>query len=232
MIAIVAAALVFAASLGVVAGVSTTGQAGETNVTILAHYPTEDGSTNETLLTAEDLASVGEPEAGTGGGYRIPVTLTQAGAESFTTTLVENGFTTTGAGNCEWGRSSDDPGYCLLTVVDGEVTAWHALGPALADSIESGAFEQDPRFVVTAANETAAQRIAAALREDAGAGTPVTDGDGGGVATDTAAAAAGTDDGTADTAGEQTDGSSTPGFTVVTVLAAVVVATVLGRVRA
>ena len=198
--------LLLAASLGVVAGVSTTSQSAETNATILAHYPTDDGYENETLLAAEDLETVGEPEYGTASPYEIPVTLTRTGAESFTTTLVENGFTTTGVTNCEWKGSPDDPGYCLLTVVDGNVTAWHALGPALADSIESGEFEEDPRFVFSAQNETRAERIAATLADEA----DTADGSEHDDETDTVTAG----DAPTDTTANRSDGGSTPGFTV------------------
>jgi len=163
-----------------------------------------------------DLETVGEPEYGTASPYEIPVTLTRTGAESFTTTLVENGFTTTGVTNCEWKGSPDDPGYCLLTVVDGNVTAWHALGPALADSIESGEFEEDPRFVFSAQNETRAERIAATLADEADTADGSEHDDG----TDTVTAG----DAPTDTTANRSDGGSTPGFTVGAALLALVAA--------
>ena len=218
------ALLLFAASMGVVASTSQTTQSSDMNVTLVAHYPTNDGYENETLLGSADLASVGEPEPGRvgGGSYHVPVTLTDEGAERFTGTLTEHGFTTTGAGDCDWEGSPEDPGYCLLTVIDGEVTAWHALGPSLADAIEEGTFEEDPRFVFTARNETTAEQIATSLGEEVGRNT-----------TETARSVDG-EDGEGSSPGEdsttgESGGGAIPGFGVAAALLALFVATLAGR---
>lgn len=223
--AAVALVLVLAGFVGVASAASPVEQSDEPNVTLVAHYPTDSGNENETLLTPADVATVGSPSQSSGGGVRVPVTLTDAGAESFANTLVERRFTEQGVNDCNWERSRDDAGFCLLTVVDGEVTGAFSLGSSLAQSLESGSFGDDPRFVFSARNESQAERIAAALRDGDGTDTATADGGADETATADAGAAAGTSDETAD----QSDGGATPGFTVGAALAALVGTVLLGR---
>ncbi|MCT9096555.1 hypothetical protein [Haloarchaeobius sp. HME9146] len=187
------------------------------NVTVVAHYPTDDGYQNETLVTKTDVAAVGTVEE-QNGMYRIPVTLTEEAGASFASALVERGFTGEGVSSCRWERNRDDAGYCLLTVVDGEVTFAASLAPGLASSMESGDFEEDPRFILAAQSKEEAERIAEQLR----GGEATTSGSGDSEAT-TADATGGDDggDGESSDADDGSDGEgtaanssgSTPGFT-------------------
>jgi hypothetical protein len=133
--------------------------------------------------------------------------------------------------DCRWERSPEDAGYCLLTVVDGNGTGAFSLGTQLAQSLESGAFATDPRFVCSASDEAQAERIAAALDPggEMGTATASAAGDAGTGETMTAGADAGA--GSSATATEQTDGGATPGFTVATAFGALGATSILGRAR-
>lgn len=147
---------------GVVAG---SGAAADADASVVARYPAENGSMTETpVVTADDVASA-EPTTTQHGRPGVTVTLTDAGAQSFTDTLVDAGFTSDNAtGNCPTdGAQRNDEGYCLLTVLDGEVVYAAALAPSLADAIEGGAFADDPRLLLATATESNATRLARAF---------------------------------------------------------------------
>ena len=139
------------------------------SVELIARYPGENGTMQEEqLVQREDLDQVGGPETRENGGYEVPVVLRQDAAERFATTLNENSFTTDGVSSPQCGGATrNDGGYCLLTVVDGEVTASHSLGPSLADTIRQGSFQDDPRFTMVASNRSEAQDISVNLRAGA-----------------------------------------------------------------
>ncbi|WP_435363770.1 hypothetical protein [Haloarchaeobius sp. DYHT-AS-18] len=226
------AVLVCAVALvGAPVGAETTPGENST-VTVVAHYPTDDGYQNETLVTKTDVAAVGTVEE-QNGMYRIPVTLTEEAGASFASALVERGFTGEGVSNCRWERNRDDAGYCLLTVVDGDVTFAASLAPGLASAMESGNFEEDPRFVLAAQSKEKAERIAEQLRD----GEATTGGSGDSGATTADATAAGGDDGGAGDADDGSDGEdaaanssgSTPGFTAGGVALALLSVALLAR---
>ncbi|WP_435347747.1 preprotein translocase subunit SecD [Haloarchaeobius sp. HRN-SO-5] len=139
------------------------------SVELIARFPGENGTMQEELLVQrEDLDQIGGPEPGQSSSYEVPVVLRQGAADQFATTLNENGFTTDGVSSPACGGAQrNDQGYCLLTVVDGEVTASHSLGPNLADSIRRGTFQEDPRFTMGASNRSEAQDISVNLRAGA-----------------------------------------------------------------
>ncbi len=116
----------------------------------IAHYPTENGYQNTTAFEREDIASMGQPEEGPR-GPQMSITLTEEGARQFSQTMQETGFTGEGAGACRWQQNPDDPGYCLLTVVDGEEVVFAAgLSPDFAQSMESGEYVNSRTFVMHA----------------------------------------------------------------------------------
>jgi preprotein translocase subunit SecD len=142
-------------------------------VEIVAHFPANgsDGAYHDvTVLTNEDVANVGAVQAGRAAPY-VPVTVTSSAAANFSSSLVAFGFTGEGVANCPTDAATADPanasGYCLYTVHDGDVVYAAGMSAGLADAIESGEWEQDPAFVMTAANESAAQELRAHLQAGA-----------------------------------------------------------------
>lgn len=221
----VTVAVVFA-----LAGVGASVAASENpDATVVARYPADNGSmVEETVVSSADIANVSAPQQSRTGDWQVPVTLTESGAESFTETVVDAGFTSNeGISTCPADAERNDEGYCLLTVVDGEVVYAAAMGPELANVIETGEFEQNPRFVMLATNETMADRIAASLGVDSNAGTSATT-----TETDTAAPTNAGDGTTAPGPTDGDDGQGTvPGFGVSAVLAALAASIGLAATR-
>ncbi|WP_135829732.1 preprotein translocase subunit SecD family protein [Halorussus halobius] len=147
----------------------TTAREDETAFAVVAGYPVESESDpdyrRETVFTSDDFAEVGSVE---GGGESLPPSVrvepTEAAARRFVDVLTDNGFTDEGVANCRWNSDDDDPGWCLLTVLDGEVAYGAGLSRGLASSVESGAYLDDPTFVVSASDEAEAERIRDAIR--------------------------------------------------------------------
>ncbi|MUV60419.1 hypothetical protein [Halobacterium sp. CBA1126] len=159
-------ALLAAALVAVV--VAGSGAAADADASVVARYPAENGTMTETtVVSADDVASA-EPTTTRNGGAGVAVTLTDAGAQSFTDALVDAGFTTEGAArSCSTdGAERNDEGYCLLTVLDGEVVYAAGLTEPLAETIESGEFAEDPRLLLATATEADANRLARAFGAD------------------------------------------------------------------
>ena len=178
------------------------GVAADADASVVARYPAENGSMTETpVVTADDVASA-EQTTTPNGGVGVMVTLTDAGAQSFTDTLVDAGFTSeNGTGSCPAdGAERNDEGYCLLTVVDGDVVYAAGLAPALADDVERGAFADDPRLLLTTATEANATRLARVFGASPGNETT------------TARTQTATTDDSAATATTNTTEASSPGF--------------------
>lgn len=129
---------------------------------VVARYPSDGEMVERTVVAPVDVESASEPEKGRI-GWQVQMTLTDAGAESFTDTLVDSGFTSEGVQSCHADAERNDQGYCLLTIVDGDVVSAYSLGAGLADAIESGSFEEKPQFVFVTENETMAERAARAF---------------------------------------------------------------------
>ncbi len=135
------------------------------DVGIVAGFPGTDGHRRAELVDASGIANVGAIQVRSGGAPYVPVTLTDAAARNFSRTLVDNGFTDeANTSSCRYDESPDEPGYCIFTVIDGEVVYAASLSPGLADVMRNGEFVEDPRFVVTAANESTARSLATTLR--------------------------------------------------------------------
>jgi preprotein translocase subunit SecD len=137
-------------------------------VRIVARYPTSDGGNttyqNTTALSQEEIASVGTAsQYGRPPQPAVPVTLTDQGAQRFVQVMRENGFTTQqGTDSCRYRSNPQNPGHCIMTVRDGEVVYAASMsgGPqGLAQDIESGAFLEDPTFIVTARNMSEARDL-------------------------------------------------------------------------
>lgn len=142
-------------------------------VEIVAHFPangSDDGARDVTLLANEDFERIGTAQVGQTSPY-VPVTVTTDAAANFSSALVEFGFTGEGVSNCPTDAATADPanasGYCLLTVHDGEVVYAAGMSAGLANAMESGEWERDARFVMTAVNTSAARELQAHLEAGA-----------------------------------------------------------------
>ena len=130
-------------------------------VEMVARFPGDGGVRNETVLTQDDIASVGtvqEPNQGTPSPH-VPITLTEEGARRFAEGMTEYGFTSQeGVSACGEGIPRDRQ-YCLVTVLDGRPVYDASMGPGLARLIRNGDFVQDQSFVITASNRSQATEL-------------------------------------------------------------------------
>ena len=151
-------------------------------VEVVMHYPDGDEYRNETVLRQGDFQQISIAQEGSAGTPpHVPVTLRSEVAADYANALIDAGFTDEGVSACEWDARAprpDDPGYCLLTVVDGEVVYAAGLGPSLADSIRDGSFEDRPSFQMETTEFEEARTLSLNLRAgalpaelDLGAGT-------------------------------------------------------------
>lgn len=120
---------------------------------IVAQYPGETTNDREyerqTVLTAEDITKVSSVERGDENQPPfIRVTLADESARRFAEVMNKTGFTDEGVGSCRWRQNPDDPGWCLLTIIDGNVTYAAGIGRGLASAFESGDYLEDPRMIV------------------------------------------------------------------------------------
>jgi len=146
-------------------------------VEIVAHYPNESGEgfREETVLTQDQVAQVGTAQAASGqvGGVNaphVPVVLTDSAAASFSEAMQQFGFTGPGTDACPAdappnGNNTD--GYCLYTVLDGDVVYSASMAPGLARGIESGDFADSKNFVMTTTNMSDARDLQINLRAGA-----------------------------------------------------------------
>ncbi|MFC7153864.1 preprotein translocase subunit SecD [Halomarina halobia] len=111
------------------------------------------------LLTQDDLAGVQPVTRDDQGRPVVPVSLEEDAARNFADAMQRFGFTGPGVARCSYDQNPNDPGYCLLTVVDGEVVYSASMGPSLARSIEDGDFVKDPAFQTSARNVSEAQEL-------------------------------------------------------------------------
>ncbi|CQH60774.1 protein-export membrane protein SecD [Halobacterium hubeiense] len=138
---------------------------GRGEVEMRAYYPEGGNQTNATVLTHSQLQRSDVSTAQMiDGRPSVPVSLTQDIAETFAADMREYGFTSgQGVSNCEF----PDGGYCLLTVLDGEVVYDAGVRANLAQSFENGEFVQDPRFVITANSMEEARELRVNLQAGA-----------------------------------------------------------------
>jgi len=123
------------------------------DVEIVASYPTDGGNrTNTTVLARDDLKRIGSAtEDQRRGTTYVPVTLRDDVAQNFSDTMVRTGFTQAGVNRgCDWSqRNPEIGGYCLFTVVDGEIVFGASMGGDLARTMNSDEFAKDPQFRMT-----------------------------------------------------------------------------------
>ncbi len=118
-------------------------------VQIVATFPEGVGENQtyrrESVIESQDIADVDPARsADDRGGPRVPVSLSASAAERFVADMQEYGFTQPEAlRNCNAEVNPDAPGYCLQTVVDGEVVHNASMG-GLQDALQG----PDPTFLV------------------------------------------------------------------------------------
>ncbi|WP_049922690.1 preprotein translocase subunit SecD [Halopiger djelfimassiliensis] len=157
------------------------------NVQIVAYYPDESGNqTNETVLRGDQFRKIGSASFDNPPGrlerHYVPVTVDDTAgpdgtspAEEYQTAMNEYGFTSEGVGECsihdreagEFNFDHDQPQWCLLTVVDGEVIDAHSMGSGLAPGLRSGDWTNDPSFEMTVPSQQAAHSLSVNLKSGA-----------------------------------------------------------------
>jgi len=138
-------------------------------VQVVAGYPvrTENGTEHrrEPVLTQGDFTNISPARQGDQGQPpHVQVTLTESAAQRYVRVMNENGFTTEGVDQCRWPRNREDPGWCLYTVVDGEITYGASMGEDLAPLLRPGqdgeiAFFSNPTFLMQTTNFSSAQEL-------------------------------------------------------------------------
>ena len=196
--------------------------AADPSAEVVARYPSDGEMVERTVVAPSDVETVNAPGQGAS-GWQVRVTLTDSAAASFADTLVETGFTDEGVQACQANAEPNDQGYCLLTVVDGEVVSSYGLGAGLADAIESGSFEENPQFVFVTQNETTAERAARAFGWEPAETTQTTETS---QPTETTQETVET---TTDIAEGDTSATDVPGFGVLAALLALTAAAVASR---
>jgi len=138
--------------------VSLIGERGQ--VQTVALFP-DNGTYREVpLFTQQGLAGVQPIRQNEQGQPVVPVTLTDEAAQNFTNAMQNFGFLEPGnVGTCRYQTTPENPGYCLLTVVDGEVVYSAGIAPSLADSLRSDNFLRDPGYQTSATSQSEAQRL-------------------------------------------------------------------------
>jgi len=134
-------------------------------------FTAPEGYEAEILFTQEDLQAVSRAIEDQGGDTYVRVTLTSEAGQRFVRQTTTNGFTGPGVDNCRFQVNESDPGYCLVTVRDGQATYAASMGPDLATGIENGDFAQTNTFIMLTTNLSEARD----LRVDLQAGALPTD---------------------------------------------------------
>jgi preprotein translocase subunit SecD len=125
-------------------------------VEIWALYPGGNGTAEtQSLLSQSDLAEIGGAQQERGETF-VPIRLNEQAGARFGDAMRQNGFDQQGGTQCSYDldrpleeNMNDNPGRCLLTVLDGEVVFAAGVAPDLATSFASGSFDEDPSYRTT-----------------------------------------------------------------------------------
>ncbi len=143
-------------------------------VEIWALYP-DDNETyqTESLLDQSDLADIGQAQQQEGDTF-VPIRLSEQAGARFGDAMRANGFDQSGGTQCAYDlersleeNMGDNPGRCLLTVLDGDVVFAAGIASDLASSFESGAFDEDPRYRTTTTSLEDARELEINMRAGA-----------------------------------------------------------------
>jgi preprotein translocase subunit SecD len=138
----------------------------EGRVDAVVTVPADGRPRNVTVVDETGFDNVGEAQPGRASQPpRVPVTMSDSAAANFSESMRTLGFTSDeGIGGCRYEEPPAEPGYCLQTVVDGEVVYAASMSAGLADLLRSGEFQEDPEFVLTAQNVSRAEELSLTLR--------------------------------------------------------------------
>jgi preprotein translocase subunit SecD len=134
-------------------------------VQVVAGFPAQNQSGNgteyrrEPLLSQGDFKSIGTAQQSQRIGPNVPLVLNDEAAENYSNAMRTFGFATEGVGQCRWRATPDDPGYCLYTVVDGEIVYAANMGERLAQTFRQEEFTQNPQFVMSTTNMSEAREL-------------------------------------------------------------------------
>ncbi|USZ67421.1 preprotein translocase subunit SecD [Halorussus salilacus] len=132
-------------------------------VEVVAVFPEEDNGSEysrDPVLQQGDFNSIGQATDSPEQGPHVPLVLNDESADNFSSAMREHGFTREGVQSCRYeNESTEDPGYCLYTVVDGETVYAAGMGADLARSFENGDFEQQPSFIMQTENMSEAREL-------------------------------------------------------------------------
>ncbi len=131
------------------------------------YHPTEDGyETREAVLTEDSFSNINSPSYTDNLGWHVPVVLESNAAQEFQTAAQETGLAS-GGSQCMYDTNPDTTEACLLTLVDGEVVYSAGMSPDLGASMESGAWADDPSFVLQTGTQESANELSVHLRAGA-----------------------------------------------------------------
>jgi preprotein translocase subunit SecD len=141
-------------------------------VELRVRYPGNNSTMQEETLVATEGIDTVDPATSRDGSWRVPVRLTLDGGDRFQSTLNRVGFTAdqnyaTCPPNASSTSTRNEDGYCLLTVVNGDVKGAFSMHSRLAATIREGQFDDDPSFFFTASNEADAKNIQTNLKAGA-----------------------------------------------------------------
>jgi len=137
-------------------------------VEVVAYYPDDSGNqtnqSNQTVLTGDDIADVDPPTQRGDSGIRGPGAGPRQRCRRVPAATERPRIHQRGVGRCSLSGTGDgvsfdhdQPQYCLLTVVDGEVLDAHSMGdgstsqgPGLATSMQNGDWADNPTFQMSA----------------------------------------------------------------------------------
>ncbi|QLC33088.1 preprotein translocase subunit SecD [Halarchaeum sp. CBA1220] len=140
------------------------------NVRIVAYHPANaSAQVNDTVLSNDQLqaSQINDPTTQRGVPV-VPITLTDSAAQSFADDMQAYGYTSSaGISNCRYPNGTPGDEYCLLNVRDGDVVYSAGMGQDLANSIESGDFQQTKTFVLQTNSMSEARQVAVDLRAGA-----------------------------------------------------------------
>ncbi len=125
---------------------------GQVETVALFPDPETDEYQTESLLDQSDFANIGGATQSQGDTF-VPVTLTPEAGPEFGQAMRDYGFDREGGTNCNYNLDEsleanidDDPGRCLLTVVDGEVVYGSGVSRGLSALFADGSFDDNPQY--------------------------------------------------------------------------------------
>jgi preprotein translocase subunit SecD len=142
-------------------------------VEIQVRYPAEtDNGTeyrNTTVLSNQQLqrAQVGQPRV-SDGVPGVPVTLTDRDGEQYAQEIRDVDWTEQEArAGCRFEENPQSSGYCLMTLVDGELQRAYGMRPRLSRLINNGEWEDSPTFTLTTTSLEQARQVQVNLQAGA-----------------------------------------------------------------